>query len=132
LNEAHAEIVKIREENRKMKERITKHLDVCEEALKNAKIMVKRYLPLHKQVKNLYKHNKVLRTKDILIKEQMEKIHVHFCFVKLYYGLGLSLKQFSTPSNEKKIFHNNSCYEIAQTKILQQNILVAPKSPVNI
>jgi hypothetical protein len=38
-----------------MKKRIAEHLDLCEEALENGKRMVKRSLPLHKQVKNLYK-----------------------------------------------------------------------------
>jgi hypothetical protein len=35
LKESHAEIVKLREENRKMKEKIEEHLDLCEEALEN-------------------------------------------------------------------------------------------------
>jgi hypothetical protein len=46
-----------------MKRRIEKHLDMCEEALENRKIMVKRSLPLHKQVKKIYKKNRVLKTK---------------------------------------------------------------------
>jgi len=33
LKEAQTKIVKLREENRKMKERIVEHLDLCEEAL---------------------------------------------------------------------------------------------------
>jgi hypothetical protein len=73
LKEAQAEIVKLREENRQMKEKIAEHLDLCEEALENRKIMVKRYLPLHKQMKNIYKKNRTLKTKDRLRKEQMEK-----------------------------------------------------------
>jgi hypothetical protein len=56
-----------------MKERIEEHLDLCQEALENRKIMVKRSLPLHKQMKNLYKKNRALKTKDRLIKEQMAK-----------------------------------------------------------
>jgi hypothetical protein len=73
LKEAQAEIVKLREENKHMKTWKAKHLDLCEEALENGKIMVNESLPLHKQGKNLYNQNKVLRTKDKMTKEQMEK-----------------------------------------------------------
>jgi hypothetical protein len=63
----------MREKNRKMKERIEEHLDLCQEALDNRKIMVKMSLPLRKKMKNLYKKNRALKTKDRLIKEQMAK-----------------------------------------------------------
>jgi regulator of replication initiation timing len=63
LKEAHDEIVKLREENKHMKRRIAEYLDLCEEALENGKIMVTRSLRLHKQMKNIYKKNKVLKTK---------------------------------------------------------------------
>jgi hypothetical protein len=49
LKEAQAEIVKLGEENKQMKERIAEHLGMCKEALENGKIMVKRYITLHKQ-----------------------------------------------------------------------------------
>jgi hypothetical protein len=55
LKEAQAVIVQLREENKKMKRKIAEHLDLCEEALENRKRMVKRSLPLHKQMKNMYK-----------------------------------------------------------------------------
>ena len=73
LKEAQDEIVEMRGKNRKMKERIEEHLDLCQEALENRKIMVKRSLPLHKQMKNIQKKNRALKTKDGLIKEQMAK-----------------------------------------------------------
>jgi len=73
LKEAQAGIAKLKEENRQMKEKIAEHLDPCEESLENRKRMVKIYLPLHKQMKNICKQNRTLNTKDRLRKEQMEK-----------------------------------------------------------
>jgi hypothetical protein len=55
LKEAQDEIVQLMEEKKQMKRKIKKHLDMCEEALENNKKMVKRYLPLHKQMKNMYR-----------------------------------------------------------------------------
>jgi len=55
VKEAQAEIVKLKEENMHMKRRIVEHSDLCEEALENGKRMVKRSLPLHNKLKNLYK-----------------------------------------------------------------------------
>jgi hypothetical protein len=57
----------------KMKRNIAKQLDLCEEALENKKKMVKRSLPIHKQMKNLYRHNRTLKVKDKLRKEQIAK-----------------------------------------------------------
>jgi hypothetical protein len=73
LKEAQAEILQLREENMKMKRKIAKHLDLCEEALENNKRMVKRSLPLHKQMKNLYRQNRTLKAKDRPRKEQIAK-----------------------------------------------------------
>jgi hypothetical protein len=55
LKEAHVLIVLLREENRQMKGIITEHLNVCEETIQKSKNMVRRSLPLHRQVKNVYK-----------------------------------------------------------------------------
>ena len=73
LKEAQAGILQLREENMKMKRKIEKHLDLCEEALEKNKRMVKRYLPLHKQMKNMYRQNRTLKAKDRLRKEQIAK-----------------------------------------------------------
>jgi precorrin-2 methylase len=73
LKEAQVVIVQLREENKQMKRKIAEHLDLCEGALENNKRMVKRSLPLHRQVKNLYRQNKTLQEKDRLRKEQTAK-----------------------------------------------------------
>jgi hypothetical protein len=61
-----------------MKRKIAKHLDLCEEALENNKRMVKRSLPIHKQMKNMYRHNRTLKEKDRLRKEQIAKRNLDF------------------------------------------------------
>jgi hypothetical protein len=66
--------VQLREENRQMKTRIEEHLDSCEEALGNNKSMVKRSLPLHRQVKNLYQQNKVLQAENRILKEELHQL----------------------------------------------------------
>jgi hypothetical protein len=71
-------IVQLREENIQMKIKITEHLDLCEEALENNKRMVNRSLPLHKQVKILYRQNRTLKAKDRLRKEQIAKKNLDF------------------------------------------------------
>jgi hypothetical protein len=63
----------LREENREIKRKIVEHLDLCEEALENRKRMIKRYLLLQKQIKNVYRKNRTLKKKDRLRKEQISK-----------------------------------------------------------
>jgi hypothetical protein len=69
LKESQAEIIQLREEKRQMKRKIGEHLDLCEGSLENNK----RSLPLHKQMKNLYRQNRTLKAKDRLRKEQIAK-----------------------------------------------------------
>jgi len=56
-----------------MKRKIAEHLDLCEGALEKNKRMVKRSMPLQKQVKKLYRHKKTLQENDKLRKEQTVK-----------------------------------------------------------
>jgi hypothetical protein len=52
LREAQNVIIQLREENRQIKLKFEQHLDDCEPTIDNAREMVRRTLPLHKQLKN--------------------------------------------------------------------------------
>jgi hypothetical protein len=61
LREAQDMIIQQREENRREKMKCIELLDDCEPAIDNTIFMVKRNLPLHKQLKNIYQQNMTLR-----------------------------------------------------------------------
>jgi hypothetical protein len=56
-----------------MKIKIEKNLDLCKGALESNKRMDERSLPLHRQVKNLYRQNRALHGNDRLKKEENAK-----------------------------------------------------------
>jgi hypothetical protein len=49
-------------------------LDDCEPAIDNAIFMVKRNLPLHKQLKNIYKQHLTLRKENRSLKQILQQL----------------------------------------------------------
>jgi hypothetical protein len=116
-----------------MKGKIVEQLDLFEEAFENSKRMVNRYLPLHKQMKNLYKQNRTLKTKDRLRKEQIEKRNLDllaqvaveqfgniqdttcFCFCEVNSKFWIKLGEILQHKQLKQRFCNKFCCETTQT-----------------
>jgi hypothetical protein len=51
----------MRDEKRTMIKKISRNLNLYDEALENSRRMVKRYFPLHRQLKHIYKQNRRLK-----------------------------------------------------------------------
>jgi hypothetical protein len=71
LKQAQHMISQLQEENRKMKKGTSENLDACEKALEKKKKLLRRIFPLHIQVKNMYKHNRVLQAESGSLKESL-------------------------------------------------------------
>jgi hypothetical protein len=67
-------IIQQREENRREKMTCKELLDDCEPAIENAIFMVKRNLPLHKQLKNIYRKNITLRKENRALKQNLQQL----------------------------------------------------------
>lgn len=61
VKEAQETIGKLREENKEMNISIYGHMYVCEDVLFKSKIMARKTLPQHRQVKNLYMQKRALK-----------------------------------------------------------------------
>jgi regulator of replication initiation timing len=62
-----------------MKTRIAEHMDSCEEALDKSRNMVRRSLPLHRKVKNMYMKNRVLQVENMSLKGRLHQIGEEDC-----------------------------------------------------
>ena len=69
LQQAQQTISNLYEENRQMKVSLSDHMDLCQDVLLKAKIMAKKTLPLHRQVKNLYRLNMALQEEVGVLQE---------------------------------------------------------------
>ena len=69
LEQAQDTIEKLREGNKEMKISIAGHMDICEYVLFKANIIVRKTLPLHRQVKNLYRKNRTLQAEIRALQE---------------------------------------------------------------
>jgi hypothetical protein len=67
-------IIQLREENRRTKMQCIELLDDCEPAIDNAIFMVRRNLPLHKQLKNIYQQNMTLRKENKTLKQSLQQL----------------------------------------------------------
>jgi hypothetical protein len=72
LREAQDMIIQQREENKKTKLKCKELLNECEPAMDHAIFMVKRNLPLHKQLKNIYKQHLTLRKENRSLKQRLQ------------------------------------------------------------
>jgi hypothetical protein len=76
LREAQDVIIQLREENRRANMKFTELLDDCEPAIDNAIFMVRRNLPLHKQLKNMYQQNMTLRKENRTLKQNLQQVEI--------------------------------------------------------
>jgi hypothetical protein len=67
-------IIQQREENGRTKVTCKELLDDCDPAMDHAIFMVKRNLPLHKQLKNIYKQHLTLRKENRALKQSLQQL----------------------------------------------------------
>jgi hypothetical protein len=76
LRESQDIIIQQREENRKTKLKCKELLNECELAMDHAIFMVKRNLPLHKQLKNIYNQHLTLRKENRALKQSLQQLEI--------------------------------------------------------
>lgn len=74
LKEAQDMNVKLREENREIKMKFAEHMDQCEDIPTKTKIMTRKRLPLHRQVKNLYGRNRAMQAENRPLREELKTL----------------------------------------------------------
>ena len=75
LRQDQVTISKLYEKNRKLKINLLDHMDLYQDVLLKAKIMAKKALPLHRQVKNLYRLNRALQAKVRALQEDNKALN---------------------------------------------------------
>jgi len=70
-------IIPLREENRREKMKCIELLDDCESTIDNAMFTVRRNLPLHKQLKNIYQKNLTLRKENRKLKQSLQQLDTY-------------------------------------------------------
>jgi len=74
LKESQETIAQLREENQKCKEGTKEIIDLHEDTLFKTRKMLRRRLPLHYQVRNMYKQNRVLQAQNRSLKEELQQV----------------------------------------------------------
>ena len=67
-------IVQLQEEDIKHRFEVDGSLDLYEKALMDVRGMLRRRFPLHKQVQNLYKHNRSLKAENKNMKKELQML----------------------------------------------------------
>jgi hypothetical protein len=69
-------IFQLREEDKKYKMKFVKHLRDCGPAIYKATSMVRRTLPLHRQLESFYQQNLILRKENKALKKSLQHVEI--------------------------------------------------------
>jgi hypothetical protein len=76
LREAQNMIFQLREEDKKSKMKFVEHLRDCGPAIDKVASMVRRTLPLHRQLKSFYQQNLILRRENKALKQSLQQVEI--------------------------------------------------------
>jgi len=74
LEESQETIAQLREENQKCREGTKEIIDLHEDTLFKTRKMLRRRLPLHYQVRNMYRQNRALQAQNRSLKEELQQV----------------------------------------------------------
>jgi len=74
LKESQETIAQLQEENQKCREGTKEIIDLHEDTLFKTRKMLRRRLPLHYQVRNMYRQNRVLQAQNRSLKEELQQV----------------------------------------------------------
>jgi hypothetical protein len=77
LKEARVENEKLKKENLQARIQLKENIGMCEESIAKEKHMVRRTLPLHRQVKNVYMKNRFFQDEIIRLKKELQQSKEH-------------------------------------------------------
>ena len=74
LKESQETIAQLQEENQKCREGTEEVINLHEDTFIKTRKMLRRRLPLHYQVRNLYKQNRALQAQNRSLKEELQQV----------------------------------------------------------